>query len=93
MLLRRHGNPPPPSEALLNEGRSVVRKLWRRVQRDGAQISAVLWWDNSLSEACVEITVRASHAEDFLAESLAKGILAALDAEGAREPTAEEMLE
>jgi hypothetical protein len=83
-MLRRDG-PPVPSVTLLSE-RSVVRRLWRRVRRDGAQIDATLWWNNSLGEACVELTVRSAHATDTLAESLASGVLAALDAEGARPP-------
>jgi hypothetical protein len=79
----------PP--ALLNEGRdegrSVVRRLFRRVRRDGAEVEATLWWNSSLGQACVEIDVRSFAAADTLAESLAKGVLDTLDAEGAREPT------
>jgi hypothetical protein len=80
----------PPETALLNEGHSVVRRLWRRVRRDGAQIDATLWWNNSLGQACVEIEVRSAHATDSLAESLAEGVLRGLDAEGATEPEEDE---
>jgi hypothetical protein len=80
----------PPSETLLSETalseRSVVRRLWQRVRPDGATIDATLWWNNSLGEACVELTVRSAHATDTLAESLAKGVLATIDGEGARPP-------
>jgi hypothetical protein len=81
-MLRRT---PTASETLLSE-RSVVRRLWRRVRRDGAQIDATLWWSNSLREACVELTVRSAHATDTLAQSLAEGVLRGLDSEGATEP-------
>jgi hypothetical protein len=81
-MLRRT---PTASETLLSE-RSVVRRLWRRVRRDGAQIDATLWWSNSLGEACVELTVRSAHATDTLAQSLAEGVLRGLDSEGATEP-------
>jgi hypothetical protein len=81
-MLRRT---PTASETLLSE-RSVVRRLWRRVRREGAQIDATLWWSNSLGEACVELTVRSAHATDTLAQSLAEGVLRGLDSEGATEP-------
>lgn len=71
------------SETALSE-RSVVRRLWQRVRPDGATIDATLWWNNSLGLAVVEIEVSSCHATDLLAENLAKGVLAALDAEGAK---------
>ena len=80
----------PPTETVLNEnrddGRSIVRRLWRRVRRDGAQIEATLWFNNSLGQACVEIEVCCAHAGDLLAENLARDVLVGLDAEGATEP-------
>jgi hypothetical protein len=78
-----------PSTALLNEGHSVVRKLWRRVRPDGATIDATLWFNNSLGQACVEIEVCSAHAADLLAENFARDVLAGLDAEGAQEPEEE----
>jgi hypothetical protein len=82
-MLRRDGPPVPSETALLNESRSVVRKLWRRKLRSGAEVSATLTWNNSISTAVVELEVCASFAEDTLAESIANGVLAALDGDGA----------
>jgi hypothetical protein len=84
-MLRKDDGPPLPSVTLLSE-HSVVRKLWRRVRRDGAQIDATLWWSNALGQAVVEIEVRSAYATDTLAESLAEGVLRGLDADGAQEP-------
>jgi hypothetical protein len=81
-MLRRHG-PPVPSETLLTE-RSVVRRLWRRKLRDGAEVTATLWWNNSIG-AVVELEVHASFAEDTIAEGIAAGLLATLDADGAKD--------
>ena len=67
----------------------MVRRLWRRVRPDGAQIEATLWFNNSLGQACVEIEVACAHASDTLAESLAKGVREGLDADGATEPVAD----
>jgi hypothetical protein len=57
-MLRRHG-PPVPSETALINDRSVVRRLWRRKLRDGAEVTATLWWNNSIG-AVVELEVHAS---------------------------------
>jgi hypothetical protein len=60
-----------------------VQKLWARKLRDGAEIAATLFHDRALSEATCEISVRAAHAEDTLAVSLADAIKSALDKRGA----------
>jgi hypothetical protein len=82
VILRRDG-PPVPSETLLSE-RSVVRRLWKRKLRHGAEVSATLWWNNSVG-AVVELEVHASFAEDTIAEALAADVLTMLDADGAKE--------
>ena len=82
-----------PAETVLNEGqdegRSVVRRLWRRVRLDGAEIEATLWFNNSLGNATLEIDVLCAHAADVVCQGIASGVLAALDAEGAREAETE----
>jgi hypothetical protein len=59
-----------------------VRKLWSRRLRDGAEVEAVLFFDKSLSEATVEITVRTSNG-DALAVNIANAVRKALDNSGA----------
>jgi hypothetical protein len=83
MLFRRTLS--DPAEPAIIGRQPVVRKLWKRRLRNGAHVAATLWWDNSLSEAVVELTVNASFAEDTLAEGIAAGVLQALDADGAKE--------
>jgi hypothetical protein len=86
-MLRRLSDPPhpPPAEPTILgvDDRPKVRKLWRRKLRNGTEIECVLWWDVAV-EAVLEITVRASRAEDTIAEGIAAGILAALESEGVR---------
>jgi hypothetical protein len=89
MLRRTLSDPPhPPAEPTLigNNDRPVVKKLWRRKLRSGAEVEATLWWDNSISEAVVEISVHASFAEDSLAEGIAAGVLAAIEADHGTRP-------
>jgi hypothetical protein len=38
----------------------IVKRLWCRKMCDGAEISAVLYYDSSLSEAVVKLTVRSA---------------------------------
>jgi hypothetical protein len=73
---------PAPSEtSLLN--RSIVRKLWKRKLPSGEEISAVSFFDNSLGECTLEITVLCAHAPDVVCMRVADGVLAALEERGA----------
>jgi hypothetical protein len=51
--------------------------------KDGAEIEAALFYDSSLGEATLEVTVREANAEDILATSLGDALRNALDACGA----------
>jgi hypothetical protein len=83
-MLRRTISDRPAEPTIIGEDRRpVVRKLWKRKRRDGAEISAALWYDSAI-EAVLEITINASQAEDVIAEALANGVLRALDLEGAK---------
>jgi hypothetical protein len=46
------------------------RKLWQRKLTDGAEIRACLWHDSALSEATIELSIRAVVA-DTLAANMA----------------------
>jgi hypothetical protein len=86
MLRRTLSDPPHPPETTLigvDDHRPKVKKLWKRKLRNGAEVEAQLWWDVAI-EAVLEISVRASQAEDSIAEGIAAGILAALESEGVR---------
>jgi hypothetical protein len=63
----------------------AVRKLWQRKLTDGSEVAACLWHDSALSEATIELSVRAAHAEDTLAANIADAIRVALDERGAKE--------
>ena len=65
--------------------RNVVRRLWKLKLIDGAEVSAVLYYDSEIGEAVVELTVQAAAAEDVLAMSLADGVKAGLIVNGATE--------
>jgi hypothetical protein len=58
------------------------RKLWQRKLTDGAEIRACLWHDSALSEATIELSIRAVVA-DTLAANMADAIRNALDERGA----------
>jgi hypothetical protein len=77
---------PPPTSTILSEvpvGRSEVRRLWKRKLRTGEEVSATVFLDVCLGECTLEITVLAAHANTLVAEGIANGVLAALDADGA----------
>jgi hypothetical protein len=93
MLRRTLSDPPHPPETTLigvDDHRPKVRKLWKKKLRSGAEIEAQLWFDPAI-EAVLEITVRASQAEDSIAEAIAQGVLAAIEAEGTRPFDSEEV--
>jgi hypothetical protein len=86
-------DPPPKAETILGPvpvGRSEVRRLWRRKLRTGEEVSATVFLDVSLGECILEITVLAAHASSLIAEGIAKSVLAALEADGAKEPVDEQ---
>jgi hypothetical protein len=87
-MLRRDG-PPVPSETLLTE-HSVVRKLWSLKQRDGCEVSAVLFYLSAISEATIEVTIRGSHGEDVRAGEIAESLRKLLVHDGATELEAAE---
>jgi hypothetical protein len=72
-----------PAEATLINERSTVERLWARKLPTGEEVSATLWWNNSIG-AVVELEVHASFAENTIAEALAADVLAMLDAKGAK---------
>jgi hypothetical protein len=76
---------PALGQTLLSEtdDMGLVKRLWEMKTRDGAEISAILFFDSALGEAVVKLSVHSAHAEDRLAEDLADGLRAALEANGA----------
>jgi hypothetical protein len=44
--------------------------LWARKRNDGVEVFAVLYYDSQEEDATLEITVKASHAEDIEAIKL-----------------------
>jgi hypothetical protein len=58
------------------------KKLWQRKLTDGAEIRACLWHDSTMSEATIELSIRAVVA-DTLAANMADAIRNALDERGA----------
>jgi hypothetical protein len=61
---------------------AAVQKLWQRRLTDGSQVEACLWHDSALSEATIELCIRAVVA-DTLATNMADAIKVALDERGA----------
>jgi hypothetical protein len=76
---------PALGQTLLSEtdDMGLVKRLWEMKMSDGAEVSAILFFDSALGEAVVKLSVRCAHAEDRLAEELADGLRAALEANGA----------
>jgi hypothetical protein len=76
---------PALGQTLLSEtdDMGLVKRLWEMKMSDGAEVSAILFFDSALGEAVVKLSVHSAHAEDRLAEELADGLRAALEANGA----------
>jgi hypothetical protein len=85
-MRRTFFDPPPSAEPTFigEERKPVVRKLWKLKQRDGAELSAVLFYDSSLGEATLEVTTKTSFAEDMKAAEIAEQLRQVLVAEGAK---------
>jgi hypothetical protein len=85
-MLRRTftGDPLPEPTFIGPERQPKVTKLWKLKRRDGVEVDCQHFYDSSLCEATLEVSVRSSHADDVFASELAEKLRALLVGEGAR---------
>jgi hypothetical protein len=62
-----------------------VRRLWALKLREGPEVIANLFYDASVGDATLELTIRAAHAEDITATEIATQLKNVLEQQGAVE--------
>jgi hypothetical protein len=75
---------PALGQTLLGDEMGKVKKLFELKCADGCEVSALLLYDSSLSEAVVKFTIHGAAAEDVVGERIGEEVRAALEAEGAQ---------
>jgi hypothetical protein len=63
----------------------TVRRLWSRKLPDGPEVIAHLFFDASVGDATLELTIKAAHAEDLIATEIGDALRKVLDEQGATE--------